>query len=71
VKPFYLDLDSPVYVDIFAKVIRQVSRQPDANGSITLTEMLPTPDQTWLPDAEGHHYTSELRMTAVDLDHIG
>ena len=70
VKPFYLDLDSPIYVDIFAKVIRQVSRHPDADRRITLTEMLPTPDQAWLPDAEGRHYTSELRITAVDLDHI-
>jgi hypothetical protein len=70
VKPFYLDLDSPVYVDIFAKVIRQASRQEGADGSITLIEMLPTPDQAWLPDAEGRHYTSELRMAAVDLDHV-
>lgn len=71
VKPFYLDLDSPVYVDIFAKVIRQVSRHLDSDGSITLTEMLPTPDQAWLPDAEGRRYTSELRMVAVDCDHVG
>ena len=71
VKPFYLDLDSPIYVDIFAKVIRQMYRHPEADGSITLTEMLPTPDQTWLPDAEGRHYTSELRTVAVDLDHVG
>lgn len=71
VKPFYLDLDSPVYVDIFAKVIRQASRPGGADGRITLSEMLPRPDQAWLPDAEGRHYTSELRMTAVDLDHIG
>ena len=70
VKPFYLDLDSPIYVDIFTKAIRQVSRHPDADRTITLTEMLPTPDQAWLPDAEGRHYTCELRMTAVDLDHI-
>jgi hypothetical protein len=70
VKPFYLDLDSPIYVDIFDKVIRQASRQEGADGSITLTEMLPTPDQAWLPDAEGRHYTSELRMAAVDLDHV-
>ena len=70
VKPFYLDFDSPIYVDIFAKVIRQVSQRPGADGSITLTEMLPTPDQSWLTDAEGRHYTSELRMVAVDLDHI-
>jgi hypothetical protein len=71
VKPFYVDFDSPIYVDIFAKVIRQASRHADADGRITLSEMLPTPDQAWLPDAEGRHYTSELRMTAVDLDHIG
>ena len=49
VKPFYLDLDSPIYVDIFAKVVRQASQHADADGRITLSEMLPTPDQAWLP----------------------
>ncbi|HVF42751.1 MAG TPA: lantibiotic dehydratase [Pyrinomonadaceae bacterium] len=71
VKPFYLDFDSPIYLDIFAKVVRQAAQQADPDASIAVTEMLPTPDQTWLPDAQGRHYTSELRMVAVDFDHSG
>jgi hypothetical protein len=29
--------------------------------------MLPEHNETWLPDAEGQRYTSELRIVAVDL----
>jgi hypothetical protein len=29
--------------------------------------MLPDPDHAWLIDAERRRYTSELRLTAVDL----
>jgi len=28
--------------------------------------MLPGPDACWLTDEHGHHYTSELRLVAVD-----
>jgi hypothetical protein len=69
-KPFYLDFDSPLYVDILSKLIRQMEGRPKSEAMITVSEMLPTPDQTWLPDAEGNRYTSELRMVAVDLDHV-
>jgi hypothetical protein len=65
-KPFYVDFDSPIYVDIFAKALRLLAEHPAADQPFTLTEMLPTPDQTWLSDADGRHYTSELRMVAVD-----
>jgi hypothetical protein len=65
-KPFYVDFDSPIYVDIFAKALRLLAEHPAADQPFTLTEMFPTPDQTWLSDAEGRHYTSELRMVAVD-----
>jgi hypothetical protein len=70
-KPFYLDFDSPVYVDILSKVVRQMEGRPRSEAMITVSEMLPASDQTWLPDAEGNRYTSELRMVAVDLDHLG
>jgi hypothetical protein len=58
-KPCFIDFDSPVFVEILVKLARGAS-------AITLSEMLPTPDQLWLPDAEGNLYTSELRMAAVD-----
>lgn len=66
-KPFYVDLDSPIYVAIIAKVVRRTKQSDHANPIITLTEMIPAHDQSWLPDIEDQHYTSELRIVAVDL----
>lgn len=66
IKPFYADFSSPIYVDIFAKAVRRVSGNNEVNQSVVVSEMLPRPDRAWLPDAEGHLYTSELRMVAVD-----
>jgi hypothetical protein len=67
VKPFYVDFSSPVYVDILAKMVRRTVEQNSANASISFSEMLPDTEHTWLPDAEGQHYTSELRVVALDL----
>ena len=65
-KPFYLDLDSPIYVDILCILLRQqIDADPEAQMSIT--EMLPSHDQLWLTDDMGNLYTNELRMVAVDL----
>ena len=59
VKPSYLDLDSPLLVDCF---VRSLGR----SESLTISEMLPTPEQCWLADAQGRRYTAELRLAAVD-----
>ncbi|WP_033439099.1 lantibiotic dehydratase [Saccharothrix sp. NRRL B-16314] len=64
-RPFYVDFDSPVYVTILAKAIRRLARK-DPEGALTITEMLPTPEQTWLTDDGGETYTAELRFVAVD-----
>jgi hypothetical protein len=66
-KPFYVDLDSPVYATILAKMIRRTREQGQANSLITLSEMIPQHSESWLPDSQGNHYTSELRMVAVDM----
>ncbi|WP_437573330.1 lantibiotic dehydratase [Sorangium sp. So ce887] len=58
-KPCYVDLESSVYVESFAKLVRKAS-------AVSISEMLPSLDETWLVDAEGRAYTSELRMVAVD-----
>jgi Lantibiotic dehydratase, N terminus len=64
-KPFYVDFESIIALDLFAKAIRRAaSDMPEA--PITVTEMLPDPSQTWLPDREGKRYTCELRVVAVD-----
>jgi len=58
-KPFFLDLDSLPRVEEFLKGVRHAE-------FIMLSEMLPTLEQSWLPDAEDARYTCELRMVAVD-----
>jgi len=64
-KPCYLDLDSPISGDIFARLVR-TARERAGASSLTVTEMMPSIDQIWLSDARGELYTCELRMTAVE-----
>jgi len=71
-KPIYVDFASPLFINVLAKLTRQTQKaclEAELNTDdllITLTEMYPTPDLAWLPDAVGQHYTSELRMVALD-----
>jgi hypothetical protein len=66
-KPFYLDLESPVLVEILAKAIRRAEEEVPG-ASVSLSEMLPGHDQLWLPDAQGNQYTCELRLVVLDRD---
>lgn len=66
-KPFYLDFDSPIYVDIFAKMVRRSEGNCPPDKFVTMSEMLPAIGESWLPDAGGQRYTSELRIVALDL----
>jgi len=70
-KPCYLDLESPIYVELFAKIVRRTVRSGAPDSAIHLSEMLPGPDQIWLSDNNGNRYTSELRMVAVDQNWCG
>ena len=66
-RPFYADFESPLYVNIFTKAVRRLAREkPEA--SLKVSEMLPSPEQTWLTDHQGERYTSELRLIAVAQD---
>jgi hypothetical protein len=62
-KPVYLDWQSPPYVEMFCAAARAACAK---QGEVAMTEMLPTPDQAWLTDADGRRYTCELRIAAVD-----
>jgi lantibiotic biosynthesis dehydratase-like protein len=65
-KPAYLDLDSPILVSIFAKLVRRTLDAALPDARVTLSEMLPAPEQLWLKDKNNQRYTSEFRMVAVD-----
>jgi hypothetical protein len=65
-KPCYVDFDSPVYVNLLAKLMRSTAEKGGKEMQAVFTEMLPGVEQSWLPDAEGRRYTCELRMTALD-----
>lgn len=58
-KPLFVDLASPVLVELAARMVRQAT-------AVSISEMLPDLDALWLVDAERHRYTSELRIVAVD-----
>ena len=64
-KPFYVDFESPLYVDQLAHVLRREAA-PGEDRTFKVSEMLPPPDQLWLPDRGGSKYTSELRMVLFD-----
>lgn len=65
-KPFFVDFDSPIFVEILAKMVRRTVDKSPSDSLISITEMLPGLNHCWLPDAEGNVYTCELRMVAVD-----
>jgi lantibiotic biosynthesis dehydratase-like protein len=66
-KPCYLDLDSPIYTDLFVRQVRG-ARSSSPAESLVLTEMLPRIDQAWLSDIQERRYTSELRLVAREDD---
>lgn len=62
-KPIYIDLDSPILVDLMSKHVRCAD---PAGPLIGFSEMLPDLSQLWLRDRDGAGYTSELRLVVVD-----
>jgi len=69
-KPMYLDTESPVLGRILCRHARQAAAD-SAEAAISFTEMLPTPEQSWLSDPDGERYVSELRIVAVDVTRTG
>jgi hypothetical protein len=65
-KPIYIDFDSPIYVRMFARLIRQTVKRDLDNPQIAVSEMYPAHDELWLVDAAGQRYTSELRLVVLD-----
>ena len=67
VKPFYVDLESPVLVEILCRAIRRMNSLSGKGEQLIVSEMLPGPRELWLQDVRGASYTSELRFAVVDL----
>lgn len=65
-KPQYVDLDSLLSVDVLARIVRQALHTHEEAEAIAFCEMLPDLSQCWLQDSQQQHYTSELRLVAVD-----
>lgn len=59
VKPVYVDLASPVSVEMLVRLARRAPY-------LSISEMFPSPEGLWLRDGAGRAYTSELRFIAVD-----
>src|SRR5215213_39411 len=65
-KPFYVDLESPILINFFTKNVRHTLSRELKDTLITISEMIPAPDQLWVTDALGQRYTSELRMVGIE-----
>jgi hypothetical protein len=59
-KPCFLDLDSPLYVDLFVKGAASLEQQT----AVRIDEMLPEVRDAWLTDENGGRYLSEFRFAA-------
>ena len=65
-KPMFVDLESPIFARLLARLVRRAQAHVAGEVPVVVTEMLPRPDQLWLPGPHGETYTSELRIAAVD-----
>lgn len=52
-KPFYVDLESPLFVDLLRRALA-------GEATLHLTEMLPGPDEMWVRDGRGRYATEFL-----------
>jgi hypothetical protein len=65
-KPFYVDLESPVIVDLLRRAAETVTETGDAR--LVVTEMLPGPDELWVRDPAGSYATEFLlQMEGQDV----
>ncbi|TWH65090.1 lantibiotic dehydratase [Micromonospora olivasterospora] len=65
-KPCFVDLSSPAYAAMFCAMVRAARGDGGDGVSLVVSEMLPTPQDAWVPDGAGRRYFSELRLHIVD-----
>ncbi|MGA8114184.1 MAG: lantibiotic dehydratase, partial [Actinocatenispora sp.] len=66
IKPCFVDFTSPVYVAGLCNMARGAFQKSGPDVPLVISEMLPTPDQAWVPDGAGRRYFSELRLQLRD-----
>lgn len=59
IKPLYLDWNSPILLEVLARLVRQTPW-------LSFSEMVPGPGELWLRNASGEAFVSEFRSIAVD-----
>ncbi|SCG49770.1 thioesterase domain-containing protein [Micromonospora halophytica] len=70
-KPCFVDLSSPAYANMLCAMVRSAGMTHGDGVPLVVGEMLPGPDDAWVPDAAGRRYLSELRLHVVDADAAG
>jgi hypothetical protein len=65
-KPYYADLTSPHYAGLLCTMIRAAITDGGPDVPVIVSELLPGPDQAWVPDGDGNRYVSEIRLHIVD-----
>ncbi|RLP85194.1 lantibiotic dehydratase [Micromonospora sp. CV4] len=64
-KPCYVDLTGPLYAQSLCAMADAAARvAPDV--AVVVTELLPGPGESWVTDAQGRGYVSELRLHVTD-----
>lgn len=64
-KPIYVDTESQVLARVLLRQLRRAA-EVAPESLVSISEMLPGPEDCWL-NLDDSHYTSELRIVAVDL----
>ncbi|HEX6756700.1 MAG TPA: lantibiotic dehydratase [Mycobacteriales bacterium] len=65
-KPSYADLSAPRSASSLCSMVRAAAMAGHGAAPVTVTEMLPAAEQSWLPDVAGRRYSCELRLQVVD-----
>jgi len=70
-KPMFVDVESPVLVELLARAVRRLAgtngNHSEESMNVEASEMLPGAEELWLTDRAGYRYTSELRLVTLDL----
>jgi hypothetical protein len=65
-KPVYADFTSVRYVSNLCTMVRSAWMRSGDEVKLTISELLPVPEDAWVPDAAGRRYFSELRLQLRD-----